>query len=189
MKNVGFFSWVFTVSILTPSQRALLESEGNHCYCNYTYNKQLCCVVARSIHCTWRLIIRSPSLLCVSTQCWIPVSKDRPWHCQIHRDAFSYGEVAPNIDTRLIVDLRWFGKVEPRFENCVTFSDKNRDTFGMPQPTFHFKMTNEEREKAHEMMTDMCKAATALGGFLPGSEPSFQKPGLALHITVSTRLF
>ena len=55
----------------------------------------------------------------------------------------------------------------------------------MPQPTFHFKMTEKEGIEAHNMMTDMCKAADALGGFLPGSEPSFQKPGLALHITVS----
>lgn len=54
----------------------------------------------------------------------------------------------------------------------------------MPQPTFHFKMTEEEGAEAHEMMADMCKAATALGGYLPGSEPSFQQPGLALHITV-----
>ncbi|GMH41750.1 hypothetical protein BSKO_09660 [Bryopsis sp. KO-2023] len=38
-------------------------------------------------------------------QCWFPYSKDRPWHCQIHRDAFAYGELAPNVDPRLIVDL------------------------------------------------------------------------------------
>lgn len=99
--------------------------------------------------------------------------------------AFSYGEVAPNIDTRLIVDLRWFGKVNPRYENCVEFSHTNRDTFRMPHPTFHFRLTKEEGDEVHKMMTDMCKAATALGGFLPGSEPSFQKPGLALHITHS----
>jgi len=121
-------------------------------------------------------------------QCWIPVSDSRPWHCQVHRDAFSYGEVAPNIDTRLIVDLRWFGRVNPRHENHVTFSHTNRDTFGMPQPTFHFKTTKEEGEQIHEMMNDMCKAAGALGGFLPGSEPSFQKPGLALHLTGTCRM-
>ena len=47
-------------------------------------------------------------------QVWIPVSDDRPWHCQIHRDAFHYGDVSPNVDARLIVDLRWFGITAPR---------------------------------------------------------------------------
>lgn len=103
----------------------------------------------------------------------------------MHRDAFSYGGIAPNIDTRLIVDLRWFGRVEPRKENWVEFSTKYKDTFEMPQPTFHFRMTEKEGEIAHKMMEDMCYAASALGGFLPGAEPAFQKPGLSLHITVS----
>jgi len=71
-------------------------------------------------------------------------------------------------------------------DNRVKFedNDSNRDTFGMPQPTFEFKMNDKDSERAHDMMEDMLVAADALGGFLPGSEPSFQKPGLALHITV-----
>lgn len=121
-------------------------------------------------------------------QVWIPVSEGRPWHCQIHRDAFHYGDVAPNVDTRLIVDLRWFGIVEPHYESRITFSDKNVDAFGMPQPTFEWFLTEEDRRNQHQMMADMLRAANALGGFLPGSEPQFVAPGLPIHVTGTVRM-
>jgi pyranose oxidase len=121
-------------------------------------------------------------------QVWIPVSEDRPWHCQIHRDAFHYGDVAPNIDSRLVVDLRWFGIVEPRYESYVTFSDRHQDSFGMPQPIFNWVLSAEDRRKQHLMMTDILRAAEALGGFLPGSEPQFVAPGLPIHVTGTTRM-
>lgn len=123
-------------------------------------------------------------------QCWIPVSEGRPWHCQVHRDAFSFGAVAANVDTRLIVDLRWYGKMKPCFENRVEFSrkDDNKDTFGMPQPTFKVNLSKEDGDNAHVMMEDMLVAAKSLGGFLPGAEPSFQKPGLDLHTTGTCRM-
>ncbi|GIE85812.1 pyranose oxidase [Actinoplanes regularis] len=119
---------------------------------------------------------------------WIPVSPDRPWHCQIHRDAFHYGDLAPNVDTRLIVDLRWFGIVEPNPDNRIAFSDRHTDTHDMPQPTFTFTLSPQDRDRQHAMMGDMLRAATALGGFLPGSEPCFVEPGLGLHVCGTTRM-
>lgn len=64
---------------------------------------------------------------------YTPFSEEHPWHTQIHRDAFGYGEVPADVDQRLIVDLRFFGYVDPNRFNKVTFSAKMRDGFGMPQ--------------------------------------------------------
>ena len=66
-------------------------------------------------------------------QCYFPFTKSNPWHTQIHRDAFGYGEVPPTIDQRLVVDFRWFTYSESRKENYVEFSGDVRDEFGMPQ--------------------------------------------------------
>ncbi|KUL42769.1 pyranose oxidase [Streptomyces regalis] len=118
----------------------------------------------------------------------IAASPTRPWHCQIHRDAFSYGAVPPSVDTRLIVDLRWFGMSRPRESNWVEFSKTVKDTFDMPQPTFHFQLDDQERQWAGEMMADMMRVASYLGGFMPGSEPQFLAPGLPLHIGGTTRM-
>ncbi|PSS38000.1 hypothetical protein PHLCEN_2v183 [Hermanssonia centrifuga] len=116
-----------------------------------------------------------------------PFTEDHPWHTQIHRDAFSYGAVAETIDTRLIVDFRFFGYTEPRELNQVIFQDSYDDAYGMPQPTFKFQMSDDDRQRARRMMDDMCSMALKLGGYLPGSEPQFMTPGLALHLAGTVR--
>ncbi|KAJ1304639.1 hypothetical protein OPQ81_005780 [Rhizoctonia solani] len=111
-----------------------------------------------------------------------------PWHAQIHRDAFSYGDVGYRVDPRLIVDLRFFGRQEVLEENYVTFSDEHTDAYLMPQATFHVTRSEKDREGDHRMMTQMCEVAAKLGAFLPGAYPQFMEPGLAQHITGTTRL-
>lgn len=122
-------------------------------------------------------------------QVYIPVSEQHPWHAQIHRDAFQYGEIGPNVDSRLIVDLRWFGIVDQVQTNKVSFSKTYNNEYGMPQPTFHYESRfKDERYRLHDMMATMVKAANALGGFLSPSEPQFMTPGLTLHINGTVRL-
>jgi pyranose oxidase len=118
---------------------------------------------------------------------WIPVSGSRPWHAQIHRDSFQYGQLPPDIDDRLVVDLRWFGMVDPVSENRLLFS-RRRDKFGMPKPVFEFELGDDDRQRLHAMMGDMVEAAHALGGFLPGAAPQFMPLGSSLHFLGTYRM-
>ena len=121
-------------------------------------------------------------------QCWIPVSSERRWHCQIHRDPFAFGETSSNFDPRLIVDFRWYGLVKQIAENRVTFSDENKDLFGMPQPTFHFEESAKFADQNQDMLRDMVRATKILGDYLPGSHPQFMPPGTTLHMHGHTRV-
>ncbi|KAJ6600287.1 putative pyranose oxidase [Mycena vulgaris] len=121
-------------------------------------------------------------------QVTIPASLERPWHTQIHRDAFSYGELGPSLDSRIVVDLRFFGMQEGVPENRMTFQPNLKDAYGMPQPTFEYTPTAKHAEETQRMMNDMTDVANKLGAYLPKSEPQFMTPGLALHLGGTTRL-
>ncbi|KAI0152756.1 hypothetical protein GGR57DRAFT_513365 [Xylariaceae sp. FL1272] len=113
---------------------------------------------------------------------YTPFSDDFPWHTQIHRDAFGYGELPAGLDQRLVVDLRFFGYVDTVETNKITWDRDRKDGFGMPQPTFHFEMSRDDCDRASDMMQDMVDVASTLGPFVPGAEPKYLAPGLALHI-------
>ncbi|KAI0265044.1 pyranose 2-oxidase [Gloeopeniophorella convolvens] len=119
-------------------------------------------------------------------QVTLPYSQDTPWHVQVHRDAFSYGDVGPKVDPRLVVDLRFFGKTDVN-PNNLGLKPGMSDIYGMPQPTFEFVHSEEDQRRNDRMMSDMCRAASFLGSYLPGSNPQFLEPGLALHITGTIR--
>lgn len=120
-------------------------------------------------------------------QVTIPATFARPWHTQIHRDAFSYGDVGPLVDSRLVVDLRFFGMQIGVRKNRMVFENSLEDSYGMPQPTFEYLPTDEAALQAHNMMNDMTDVANKLGGYIPGSNPQFMTPGLALHLGGTVR--
>jgi len=131
-------------------------------------------------------------------QWMIPYSTDFPWHAQIHRDAFSYGDVGPKADPRTVVDLRFIGKGEVLEQNMIRFSPPSgtsrdweagiTDIYGMPQVTFDIVRSEDDDRRDQRMMKDMTDVANALGSYIPGSYPQFMAPGLAMHATGTTRI-
>jgi hypothetical protein len=76
----------------------------------------------------------------------IPYSTAFPWHIQIHRDPFYYNEIGPRADPRTVIDLRFFGKGDLKWENSIQFGSDEfttnngwkagvTDIYGMPQVT------------------------------------------------------
>jgi pyranose oxidase len=130
-------------------------------------------------------------------QLMIPYSQKFPWHVQVHRDAFSYGDVGPKADPRTVVDLRFFGKGEIQKRNKIDMGPRSftnewqagvTDLYGMPQVTFDVVRSEDDRQRDQRMMNDMTNVANALGSYLPGSYPQFMEPGLAMHVTGTTRI-
>ncbi len=122
---------------------------------------------------------------------WIPYSEpEHPFHGMIHRDAFPYSALPDDagIDHRAIVELRWFCRKDIRADDCVTFSEKYTDMYGMPQPTFHYGFSDDDRVTIHAMLQDMQRAAALLGGYLPGREPVLLPRGTSVHYQGTTRM-
>ncbi|KAF5636015.1 pyranose 2-oxidase [Fusarium sp. NRRL 52700] len=77
--------------------------------------------------------------------------------------------------------------MKPDYDNCVTFSNKVKDQFGMPQTIFNFILYEEAEERCKRMITNMIEVARKLGGFFPGAELKYLSPRFALHICSTYR--
>lgn len=120
---------------------------------------------------------------------WIPVSEDRPWHAQVHRNWTGHEDLPAGLDDRLVVDLTWFGMVDPVASNRVAFEGDMADRFGTPMPTFEYRVGDDDRQRGRCMVADMVEAARALGDFTPGGRPRWLPPGSSLgHLQGTTRI-
>ncbi|OGM46844.1 hypothetical protein ABOM_005019 [Aspergillus bombycis] len=120
-------------------------------------------------------------------QITLKVEETKNWHVQIHGDGLSSSSAPTAVDKRLLVDLRFFGPVQPEKNNRVTFEEHATDVYGMPQPTFYFDVPKNDRSTSNRMISDMAEVANKLGGYLPGSEPRLLPHEPAIYACGTTR--
>jgi pyranose oxidase len=119
---------------------------------------------------------------------YIPLSEGRPWHSQIFRESFQFDPLPDNVDSRLVVDLKWFGMIDPVATNQIRFESDMRDKTKMPQATFHFELSKDDKNRLNSMMGDMQVIAHSLGNYLPGFEPRFVPLGASTHTMGTARM-
>ncbi len=114
---------------------------------------------------------------------------ERPWHSQIHRAGRYNSYNSVHYDVRLVVDLVWFGMVEPRRDNRIKFSRSLKDRFGMPQITVNYSLSTEDAANADAMMQNMIEAANLIGTQHPDLRaPIFGPAGASLHLQGTYRM-
>lgn len=120
---------------------------------------------------------------------YLPVTHGRLWHGMIFRESFQFDPLPADIDDRRIIDLKWFGMIDPVRENRVSFErDGNVDRLGMPQPTFHVRLGEDDRRRMDDMMDHMVEVADLLGQPLPDYGPRFIPLGASTHTMGLTRM-
>jgi choline dehydrogenase-like flavoprotein len=118
----------------------------------------------------------------------IPVSADRPFHALLLCDGCDARVLEGSIDDRLVLSLYWYSIMAPRFENRISFSDRSVDAVGLPQPTFDYSLSPQDRAGQRAALDDLRAAGRLLGTFLPISPPQLLSPGSSLHIMGTTRM-
>jgi pyranose oxidase len=114
-----------------------------------------------------------------------PTTK-RPWHGQMLPSGKKFIYMPGGDDSRLLMDVSYYGTATPRFENHISFDRELHDRFGEPQVTVHYRWAWRDIGRALRMWWDMVRAIRTVGR-LKGI-PVIAPPGTNLHIMGTYRM-
>ena len=106
-----------------------------------------------------------------------------PFHAQVmHMD------VSPTHETKHVVGSGWSCRKEIRFEDCLEFSETEKDFFGMPKMHIRYELTEADHAAMAAAMREQKHAMAALGKFVFSDEPLLVPPGTSLHYQGTIRM-
>lgn len=118
---------------------------------------------------------------------WIPFSKMHRFHGQImiFEGSSAYPtRAAPDSS----VSLNWFVPKETRFQDCVRFSDRATDSYGMPRIITSYGLTSSDRHRIEAARGIQTRVAQSLGGLIAGAKPAVLPAGSSLHYLGTARM-
>lgn len=130
-----------------------------------------------------------PAIAEYSGVSWVPYTDDEPFHGQVMQlDAspiplVDQDEPAPGS----IVGLGWFCAKDIQESDRLEFDDEQLDEYGMPKPTVHYRLTDEDHRRLARAGEAIQGAAAALGTPI-GDAPFTLASGASLHYQGTTRM-
>ena len=120
---------------------------------------------------------------------WVPfVDGLHPFHGQVMQLDASPVDLGVEDPSGVVVGLGWFCAKDIRAEDRLEFDDSHLDSFGLPSITIRYRLTDRDRARIEAAMAQQCRAAQALGGFIPRGEPRLLPAGASLHYQGTVRM-
>jgi pyranose oxidase len=120
---------------------------------------------------------------------WVPFdAPNHPFHGQIMHMDLSPMKTTVTDESKHIVGLGWGPLKEANFEDCIVFSETEKDYLGMPKMNFKFKYTEKDLEAIEAAKAYQQKVVNSFGKEIKDGGQTLMPPGTSLHYEGSTRM-
>ena len=120
---------------------------------------------------------------------WVPFdAPGHPFHGQIMHMDVSPLKIETHGNPKHIVGLGWGCLKQVRYEDCIEFSETEKDFFGMPKMQIRFEITEQDKTSIEKAKVEQAKAAAAFGKVIKEGEQTLMPPGTSLHYEGTVRM-
>ncbi len=120
---------------------------------------------------------------------WVPFdAPHHPYHGQIMHLDLSPLKTNTYNNPKHIVGLGWGCRKEVQFEDCIVFSETEKDYFGMPKMDFKFSYTEQDLRAIEGAKILQQQAAKAFGKIIKEGDQTLMPAGTSLHYEGTTRM-
>jgi pyranose oxidase len=120
---------------------------------------------------------------------WVPFdAPNHPFHGQIMHMDLSPMKTTVSDESKQIVGLGWGCLKESNFEDCIVFSETEKDYIGMPKMNFKFQFTDTDVANIEAAKAFQKKVVNSFGKEIKDGGQTLMPPGTSLHYEGTTRM-